>query len=76
MPQPSAWIRSASCWFPASLSLVAEATLRILPRNGSTAWISRLRACLAEPPAESPSTMKSSEPSFWLAEQSASLREA
>ena len=33
---------------------------RILPRSGITAWNSRSRACLAEPPAESPSTRKSS----------------
>ncbi len=33
---------------------------RILPRNGMTAWNSRSRACLAEPPAESPSTRNSS----------------
>jgi EmrB/QacA subfamily drug resistance transporter len=35
----------------------AFSTLRILPFNGSTAWVLRLRPCLAEPPAESPSTM-------------------
>ena len=52
MPTPSAWTRSASCWFCCSFSRVAEATLRILPRNGSTAWVARSRACFAEPPAE------------------------
>ena len=52
---------------------MAEATLRILPRSGSIAWVSRLRACLAEPPAESPSTMKISVPSRASREQSASL---
>jgi len=31
-------------------------TLMILPRSGRIAWNSRLRPCLAEPPAESPST--------------------
>ena len=30
---------------------VALATFRILPRSGRIAWVSRLRACLAEPPA-------------------------
>src|SRR5580692_5024717 len=50
VPQPSAWTRSASCWFCASLSLPAEATLRILPRSGRIAWVARLRACFAEPP--------------------------
>ena len=33
---------------------------RILPRSGMMAWNSRSRACLAEPPAESPSTRNSS----------------
>ena len=46
---------------PSILSKRARSTLRILPRKGSTAWFSRWRACLAEPPAESPSTMKSSD---------------
>ena len=32
----------------------------ILPRSGRTAWSVRSRPCLAEPPAESPSTRKSS----------------
>ena len=31
---------------------MALATLRILPRSGRIAWVSRVRACLAEPPAE------------------------
>ena len=42
---------------------VALATFRILPRSGRIACVSRLRACLAEPPAESPSTRKISVPS-------------
>ncbi len=46
---------------------------RILPRSGITAWNSRSRACLAEPPAESPSTRNSSARfGSWLL-QSASL---
>ena len=52
MPQPSAWIRSESCWLPPSFSRPALATLRILPRSGRIAWVARSRACLAEPPAE------------------------
>ncbi len=36
-------------------------TFRILPRIGSSAWNSLLRASFAVPSAESPSTMKSSE---------------
>ena len=48
-------------------------TLRILPRSGRTACVERSRPCLAEPPAESPSTMKISEISGSLTMQSASL---
>ena len=48
-------------------------TLRILPRSGSTAWVLRSRPCLAEPPAESPSTTNSSASDGSLTEQSASL---
>ncbi|KAG1184658.1 hypothetical protein G6F35_015046 [Rhizopus arrhizus] len=51
----------------------ARSTLRILPRNGSTAWFLRLRPCLAEPPAESPSTMNSSDSAGSFSWQSASL---
>ncbi|GJE41027.1 hypothetical protein AEGHOMDF_0186 [Methylobacterium soli] len=60
-------------WLAPSLSRLAEATLRILPRSGRIAWVARSRACLAEPPAESPSTMKISEPAMPAVEQSASL---
>jgi hypothetical protein len=35
-------------------------TLRIFPRSGRIACVLRSRPCLAEPPAESPSTMNSS----------------
>lgn len=38
------------------LSSLAFSTLIILPRNGSMAWKRRSRPCLADPPAESPST--------------------
>jgi hypothetical protein len=55
------------------LSALALATFRILPRSGRIAWVSRLRAALAEPPAESPSTRKISVPSTAVLEQSASL---
>ena len=48
-------------------------TLRILPRIGSSAWNSELRASLAVPSAESPSTMNSSLRSMSLERQSASL---
>mmetsp|Transcript_13451 Transcript_13451/g.42491 ORF Transcript_13451/g.42491 Transcript_13451/m.42491 type:complete len:266 (-) Transcript_13451:114-911(-) len=47
--------------------------LRILPRRGRMAWVARSRPCLAEPAAESPSTMKISASALPLAAQSASL---
>ena len=56
-----------------SLLLAAPSTFRILPLRGRSACVSRERAPLAEPPAESPSTMKSSVPSRFFAVQSVSL---
>ena len=44
-----------------------------MPRSGITAWKLRSRACLAEPPAESPSTRNSSERFGSWVVQSASL---
>ena len=41
--------------------------------SGRIAWVLRLRPCLAEPPAESPSTMKSSHSAGSFSWQSASL---
>ena len=52
MPVPSAVISVPISADDSILSKRARSTLRILPRRGSTAWFSRLRACLAEPPAE------------------------
>ena len=46
-----------------SFDEAAPSTLRILPLSGSRACVVRSRAPLAEPPALSPSTMKSSVPS-------------
>ena len=63
VPQPSACTRSDSSWFCCSLPAPALATFRILPRSGRIAWVSRSRACLALPPALSPSTRKISVPS-------------
>ena len=48
-------------------------TLMILPRSGRTACVLRSRPCLAEPPAESPSTTKISASAGSVTEQSASL---
>ena len=57
-------------------STASESTsqvFRIFPRNGRMAWYSRFLACLALPPAESPSTRNSSViDRSWLV-QSASL---
>ena len=37
--------------------MVAEATFSIFPLKANIAWFSLFLACLAEPPAESPSTI-------------------
>ena len=62
MAEMSAWI---SVFF-SILSIRARSTFRILPRMGRMAWVRGLRASLAEPPAEFPSTMNSSL-SRWVA---------
>ena len=41
-----------------TLSMLAFSTFKILPRMGRIAWYIRFLAILADPPAESPSTMK------------------
>src|SRR5215472_14856897 len=64
---------SDSSWLARILSADALATLRILPRSGRMAWVSRSRACFAEPPALSPSTRKISVPAALPRAQSASL---
>src|SRR6266436_2539314 len=73
MPVPSAMISVPICSDESILSKRARSTLRIFPRSGRTAWNSRLRPCLAEPPAESPSTMNSSDLAGSRSWQSASL---
>ena len=55
------------------LSIRAFSTLRILPRIGRIAWIRGSRPPLAEPPAESPSTMKTSHSSGLVDWQSLQL---
>ena len=55
------------------LSRRAFSTFRILPRSGRIAWKRRSRPCLAEPPAESPSTRYSSLRAGSRSWQSASL---
>ncbi len=61
MPAPSAVMSVPTVSEESIRSNRARSTFRILPRSGSTAWFFRARPCLAEPPAESPSTMKSSD---------------
>src|SRR5436189_113473 len=55
------------------LSKRARSTLRILPLSGRIAWLRRSRPCFAEPPALSPSTIKSSLLAGSRSWQSASL---
>ena len=46
--------------FESTLLMRFFSLLMIFPRSGRIAWKPRSRPCFAEPPAESPSTMKSS----------------
>ena len=73
IPVPNAVIIAFISSFPRILSSLAFSTLRILPRSGSIACVARLLAVLAEPPAESPSTMYISQFSGFLSVQSASF---
>ena len=61
------------CSLAINLSKRAFSTLSTLPRNGKIAWNLRSRPCLAEPPAESPSTIYSSHNAGSFSWQSASL---
>ena len=72
-PAPTTWMIEAHSVFLSMSPTEAFWTLRILPRIGSSAWNSELRASLAVPSAESPSTMNSSVRSTSVARQSASL---
>ena len=73
MPVPIAVISARISLFESTLSMRFFSTLMILPRSGRIAWVWRSRPCLAEPPAESPSTMKTSARAGSRTEQSASL---
>ena len=73
MPVPSAVISVPIISDDSIRSKRARSTFRILPRSGSTAWFWRDRPCFAEPPAESPSTMNSSDSAGSFSWQSASL---
>src|ERR1700687_2808811 len=72
-PQPIAVTRSDSSLFSSTLASDALSVFSTLPRSGRIACRDRSRPCLAEPPAESPSTTKSSLPSLVRLVQSLSL---
>ena len=57
MPVPRAITTGISFSLEYTLSSLAFSTLSILPHRGRMAWNFRSRPPLAEPPAESPSTM-------------------
>ena len=73
IPVPIAVISAWISLFESTLSMRFFSTLMIFPRSGRIAWVLRSRPCLAEPPAESPSTMKISASAGSRTEQSASL---
>ena len=73
MPVPKAVIIAFISSLPNILSSLAFSTFKILPLSGSIACVARLLAVLAEPPAESPSTMYISQFSGFLSVQSASF---
>ena len=57
MPVPSAVISDCTSLFFSTRSMRDFSTLMILPRIGRIAWNRESRQDLADPPAESPSTM-------------------
>ena len=73
IPVPMAVIRAWISLLERTLSMRFFSTLMILPRSGRMAWVLRSRPCFAEPPAESPSTMKISASAGSRTEQSASF---
>src|SRR3989338_3821371 len=70
---PSAMTRFFICSEESILSRRARSMFNILPRKGSIAWMRLSLPIFAVPPAESPSTIKSSASSALLVCQSASL---
>ena len=73
IPVPIAVISAWISLFESTLSMRFFSTLMIFPRSGRIACVLRSRPCFAEPPAESPSTMKISASAGSRTEQSASL---
>ncbi|CAM5605066.1 hypothetical protein SRIMM317S_01026 [Streptomyces rimosus subsp. rimosus] len=72
-PAPIAWMIAPHSAFLSMSETDAFCTFKILPRIGSSAWNSELRASFAVPSAESPSTMNSSLRSTSSLRQSASF---
>ncbi len=70
---PSAVMSVPISWLPSMRSKRTRSTFRIFPRSGRIACVLRSRPCLADPPAESPSTMYSSHFDGSRSWQSASL---
>ena len=60
MPVPRAVMMERHSSFSSTCSMRLFSTFNGLPRSGSIAWNRLSRPCFALPPAESPSTMKSS----------------
>ena len=73
IPVPKAVIIDLISSFPKALSNLAFSTFNILPLNGNIAWVIEFLPFLAEPPAESPSTMNISHSEGSLEEQSVNL---
>ena len=73
IPTPKALIRVTISLLPSMRSRRALSTFNTLPLRGKIACDLLSRPPLAEPPAESPSTMYSSESAGFLLEQSANL---
>ena len=73
IPVPIAVIIAWISLFESTLLIRFFSLLMIFPRSGRIAWYVRSRPVFAEPPAESPSTMKSSASDGSRIEQSASL---
>ena len=72
-PAPKAVISVCISLFPKSLSILAFSAFITFPLNGKMAWYLLFLPCLADPPAESPSTIYSSLKEGSFSEQSASF---
>ncbi len=73
IPVPNAVISVPTSAEDSILSNRAFSTFNIFPFSGSIAWLFLSRPCFAEPPAESPSTINSSEKAGSFSWQSANL---